>query len=157
MDKSDIRLQQQISQVRPHRDCEGNYKRASSTQRICLSMGCTCMEVRISLSRYPILKTNLVFTVSEISEIPHLTDTGENAKKWTRVFSTQRWVILVARTRRKKDKKIACPLLDVFACGQVSSPRLYRLKNIYLSKILQNKISFSDKLNFFLEKLGHLK
>ena len=27
----------------------------------------------------------------------------------------------------KKEKKIACPLLDVFAWGQVSSPRLYRL------------------------------
>ena len=26
-----------------------------------------------------------------------------------------------------KKKKIACPLLEVFACGQVSSPRLYRL------------------------------
>ena len=26
----------------------------------------------------------------------------------------------------KKKKKIACPLLDVFACGQVSSPGLYR-------------------------------
>ena len=31
-----------------------------------------------------------------------LTDTGENVQKWTRVFSTRRWVILVARTRRKK-------------------------------------------------------
>ena len=30
------------------------------------------------------------------------TDTGENVQKWTRVFSTRRWVILVARTRRKK-------------------------------------------------------
>ena len=28
----------------------------------------------------------------------------------------------------KKEKKIACPHLDVFACGQISSPRLY---NIY--------------------------
>ena len=28
----------------------------------------------------------------------------------------------------RKEKKIACPLLNVFACGQVSSPRLYRLK-----------------------------
>ena len=55
-----------------------------------------------------------------------LTDTGENVKKLTRVFSTRRWVILVARMRRKKEKKIACPLLDVFAFGQVSSPRLYR-------------------------------
>ena len=57
----------------------------------------------------------------------HLNDTGENVQKWTRVFSTRRWVILVARTRRKKEKKIACSLLDVFACGQVLSPRLYRL------------------------------
>ena len=31
-----------------------------------------------------------------------LTDTGETVQKWTRVFSTRRWVILVARTRRKK-------------------------------------------------------
>ena len=30
----------------------------------------------------------------------------------------------------EKKKKIACPLLDVFARGQVSSPRLYRLKLI---------------------------
>ena len=41
------------------------------------------------------------------------------------------WVILVARTRRKKEKKIACPLLDVFACGLVSSPRVYRLRTKY--------------------------
>ena len=52
-----------------------------------------------------------------------LTDTGENVQKWTRVFSTRRWVILVARTRRKK----ACPVLDIFAYGKVSSPCLYRL------------------------------
>ena len=36
----------------------------------------------------------------------------------------------LSHTRRsdasEKEKKIACPLLDVFACGQVSSPRLYR-------------------------------
>ena len=29
----------------------------------------------------------------------------------------------------EKIEKIACLLLDVFACGQVSSPRLYRLKS----------------------------
>ena len=33
-----------------------------------------------------------------------LTNTGKNAQKWTRVFSTRRWVILVARTRRKKEE-----------------------------------------------------
>ena len=30
----------------------------------------------------------------------------------------------------RKERKIACPLLDVFACGQVSSPRLYRFRTI---------------------------
>ena len=39
----------------------------------------------------------------------------------------------LSHTRRseaseKKEKKIACPLLDVFAYGQVSSPRMYRFK-----------------------------
>ena len=34
-----------------------------------------------------------------------LTDTGENVKKWTRVFSTRCLIILVARTRRKKRRK----------------------------------------------------
>ena len=63
-----------------------------------------------------------------------LTDIGENVQKWTRVFLTRRWVILVTRTRRKKEKKIACPLLDVFAYGQISSPRLYRLKSKMVPK-----------------------
>ena len=39
----------------------------------------------------------------------------------------------LTHTRRsdasKKEKNIACPLLDVFTCGKVSSPRLYRLKD----------------------------
>ena len=35
------------------------------------------------------------------------------------------------RYRSKKEKKIACPLLDVFACRQVSSPRLYRLRRLF--------------------------
>ena len=42
-------------------------------------------------------------------------------------------VILVARTRRKKEKKVACPLLDVFAFGQVSTPRLYRLNHLFFN------------------------
>ena len=38
----------------------------------------------------------------------------------------------LSHTRRsdaseKKEEKYSSPLLDVFACGQVSSPRLYRL------------------------------
>ena len=34
-----------------------------------------------------------------------LANTGENVQKWTRVFSTRRWVILVTRMRRKKRRK----------------------------------------------------
>ena len=41
-----------------------------------------------------------------ISLFSSLTDTGENVQKWTRVFSTRRWVNLVARMRRKKRRKI---------------------------------------------------
>ena len=41
------------------------------------------------------------------------------------------FVSALSHTRRsdasEKKKKIACPLLDIFACGQVLSPRLYRL------------------------------
>ena len=47
--------------------------------------------------------------MSQISHIPEIsiilvsfTNTGENVQKWTRVVSTRRWVILVARTRQKK-------------------------------------------------------
>ena len=70
----------------------------------------------------------------EISKKYELTDTGENVLKWTPVFSTRRWVILVARTRRQKREENSVvallSLLNVFACGQVSSPRLYRLSKI---------------------------
>ena len=42
----------------------------------------------------------------------------------------------LSHTRRsdssEKKKKIPCPLLDVFACEQVSSPRLYRLREACL-------------------------
>ena len=90
-----------------------------------------------------------------------LTDTGENVQMWTRVFSTRRWVILVAWTRRKKKQKIACPLLDVFACGQVSSLRLDRL--IWLisvnytkkgsSKIFENSFLKNDISQFWSKAL----
>ena len=53
-----------------------------------------------------------------------LTATGEIVQKWTRVFST--------RTRRKKREENSVvalrSILNVFACGQASSPRLYRLR-----------------------------
>ena len=36
-------------------------------------------------------------------EILTLIDTGESVQKWTRVFSTRRWVVLSALRRRKKN------------------------------------------------------
>ena len=71
-----------------------------------------------------------------------LTDTGENVQKWTRVLSTRRWVILVARTRRKKTK--------VFAYGQVSSPRLYRLKSHIIKASLVKFWTKTFPLRIFL-------
>ena len=88
--------------------------------------------------RYNFFRMKALLSTSNWESI--LTDTGENVQKWTRVFSTRRWVILVARTRRKKDKKIACPLLDIFSCGQVPSPRLYRLRSQFYLKVgMKNK------------------
>ena len=59
----------------------------------------------------------------------------------------------LSHTRRsdaseKKEKKIACPLLDVFACGQVSSPRLYRLnKNKHLNIVSSEEGSSFERGN----------
>ena len=56
--------------------------------------------------------------------------TDKNVRKCPKVDGSILDSVL-SHTRRsdasEKEKKIACPLLDVFACGQVSSPRLYRL------------------------------
>ena len=85
------------------------------------------MQVRIFINRH--LKIGKLKFDGISNNILSLTDTGEFAPKWTRIFSTRRWVILVARTRRKKRKKYWRLLWCKFACGQVSGPRLYRLLN----------------------------
>ena len=82
-----------------------------------------------------------IYSPLEINENPRLTlvdftDIGEN------VQSEREYFRLGAESysslgRVGKKKKIACPLLDVFACGQVSSPRLYRLTiNSYLASTI---------------------
>ena len=43
-----------------------------------------------------------VYNVRVMLMFVGLTDTGENVQKWTRLFSTRRLGILVARTRREK-------------------------------------------------------
>ena len=63
----------------------------------------------------------------------------------------------LSHTRRsdasEKEKKIACQLFDIFACGQVSSPRLYRsrflisIKNIK-KQLLQNNFENTDEAVF---------
>ena len=61
----------------------------------------------------------------------NLTNTGENVQKWTRVFSTRRWAILVARTRRKNRERKSVSIFGRF--------RLYRWKlwNIIYSAVLK--------------------
>ena len=56
-----------------------------------------------------------------------LTDTGENVQKWTRIFRLGAKSYLSLRRVGKKRRKYSRPLLNVFACAQVSSPRLCRL------------------------------
>ena len=83
---------------------------------------------------------------------------GETVQKWTRAFSTRRWVILVARMRRKKEKKI---LASTF--GQI---RLWTtlfflyflsslLKNDNIILILCNHVS--NFVFFFLAGLSVLR
>ena len=68
-----------------------------------------------------------------------LTDTGENEPKCAVDFRLGAESYSSLGPVGKKEKKIACPLLDVFACGQVSSPRLYRL-------IIGVKMKFDDNM-----------
>ena len=59
-----------------------------------------------------------------------LTDTGENVQK----VDATNFDSALSHTRRSdasEKNKIACPLLNVFALEQVSSPRLYRLRTKY--------------------------
>ena len=88
----------------------------------------------------------MVFTETIRQWKQALTNTGENVQKWTRVFSTRCWVILVAWTRRKKEKEIACPLLDVFAFEQVSSHHLYRLTKEFWSNRKKSCWQLSSKI-----------
>ena len=64
-------------------------------------------------------------------------------------------VILVARTRRKKIEENSVDILAKFACGQVSSPRLYRLnKNwIFFNKLkaLETNKILSLNVSFLIE------
>ena len=72
------------------------------------------------------MKTVKSFSVS--GKTRHLTDTGEFAPKWTRVFSS----LFPPRPSDEYDlapsRKYSRPLWCKFTCGQVSSPRLYRLR-----------------------------
>ena len=69
--------------------------------------------------------------------------------KLASVFSARRWVIPVARTRLKKREENSVDILAKFACGQVSSPRLYLLtKNVPESnrKLFCNRLTLSQIL-----------
>ena len=59
----------------------------------------------------------------------------------------------LSHTRRsnasEKKKKIACPLLDVCACGQVSSPRLYRLIYYFTKPLISMQFYYWSQLDKF--------
>ena len=58
-----------------------------------------------------------------------LTDTGENGTNWPVYFRLGAESYSSLGPVGKKEKKIAWDILAKFACGQVSSPRLYRLSD----------------------------
>ena len=71
---------------------------------VLLSSGRSHFKILLKILMKHIIKTFLKDEIDKwmiiIIKLMHLTDTGENVQKWTRVFSTRSWVILVARTRR---------------------------------------------------------
>ena len=63
--------------------------------------------------------------------VVNLTDTGANFQKVdVSIFDSTLSSTRRSQASEKKKLKIACPLLDVFAFGQVSSPQLYRLNDM---------------------------
>ena len=75
-----------------------------------------------------------------LESLKWLTDIGENVQKWTRVFSRRS----DASEKREENRVVALrSLFNVFACGQVSSPRLYRLnQNFNFSKFHEWKFCY---------------
>ena len=88
---------------------------------ISVIISCVALTVKPSYCVWLILSSSVLATISQIlrkrlSTIfiifeKMLTDTCE---KWTRVFSTRRWVILVARARRKKKRRKSVSTFDRF-------------------------------------------
>ena len=78
---------------------------------------------------------------------------GENLQKWTRVFSTRRESYSSLGRVGKKENRVVAQrsLLNVFACGQVSSPRLYRLKIKKVIKNFNRKFQVIELLNFWFK------
>lgn len=65
-DRYGARLQQQIAEIRTNRECETLYKRAKPSERICLSMGCTCMENGMPLACKTGSKVNFQYVLSGV-------------------------------------------------------------------------------------------
>ena len=86
---------------------------------------------RSSLKPRTFLLENLIFIEFEVGSLfSHEQIINRYRRKRPKVDATI-FDSALSHTRRsdasEKEKKIACPLLDVFTCGQVSSPRLNRL------------------------------
>ena len=71
-----------------------------------------------------------------------LTDTGEKVQRWTRVFSTRRWVILVARTRRKKREE-----KSVFTFGGFRLWTSFESSSVSVNSFSKPDFPSSNKIN----------
>ena len=96
---------------------------------------------------------NLKLLVGFFNIKTHLTDTGDYVQKWTRIFSTRRWDIFVARTLRKKEKKIFASnfgqirLWTSFESSPVSvNQKFYDLNNLFTNDPLSKRCDEWPKL-----------
>ena len=79
-----------------------------------------------------------VYIINELSKSKYNLSLNRYRRKCPKVDASI-YDSVLSHTRRsdawEKEMKIACPLLDIFACGEVSSPRPYRLSIIFFKTI----------------------
>ena len=124
----------------PTKKCEDRQKWWSFSYWFLYKLLRNCNKVCWSISIHvtwfwavEINKAKILYVVSWVQECHQrqpqvLTDTGENGQKWTRVFSSHTRRSDASEKREENSVVALRSLLIIFACGKVSSPRLYRLR-----------------------------
>ena len=106
-----------------------------------------CMSLWGKFRSANLLHAMNIFRSSRIWSRRLLTDTGEKFQNWTRVFSTRRWVILVARKRRKKREENSVSTFGRF---------FKFLTTFYLDYNFTTNFDWSFRINFFGRYWGQL-